>query len=420
MPLTLLLRLPAPGQQDCEWLTVDTSGLPAGGRQTGPLDAVAAAAAGCRVVLLAPATQVLLADPELPPGSGAKLARVIPFALEEQLTEDIDQLFFAVGRRTDRGTTSVAVVSREILQGWLTMLSQAGIEVAAIYADAALIPENPGQTVLWLEANRLAIRRPGAEPVTVEMEPVSEALAVTGLIDGALANGEPRAPESVLLYATAADWERVQHEFERLHDRFASLNVQLLPDGPLPWFARGLAASHAVNLLQGEFALATDYGSHWRAWRTPALLAAGLLFVHVAVQALQIRQANRQAATADAEIAQVFASAMPSEQLRDVRRQMQDRLDRIRKVGGGPQYFLRMTQALSVAAGGPQAINIEGLNFHEQTLDMKVSAANVESLSLLTKAVAQQGFTADIQSSAPAGQRIEAHLQVHAPRQSSK
>ena len=63
------------------------------------------------MIALAPATQVLLAEPVLPPGSGVKLVRAVPFALEEQLTEDIDQLYFAVGRRTARGGTSVAVVS---------------------------------------------------------------------------------------------------------------------------------------------------------------------------------------------------------------------------------------------------------------------------------------------------------------------
>ena len=69
-----------------------------------------------KVVALAPATQILLAEPALPPGSGVKLARAVPFALEEQLTEDIDQLSFAIGRRRSGGATPVAAVSRDVLR----------------------------------------------------------------------------------------------------------------------------------------------------------------------------------------------------------------------------------------------------------------------------------------------------------------
>ena len=111
MPQSLLLRLPAPGQEETEWLALDETGAPAPTRQRGSLSLAAAVARTARLVVLAPTTQILLAEPELPPGSGSKLARAVPFALEEHLTEDVDQLSFAVGRRRERGTP-VAVVSR--------------------------------------------------------------------------------------------------------------------------------------------------------------------------------------------------------------------------------------------------------------------------------------------------------------------
>ena len=85
MPQTLLLRLPAPGEEETEWLSIEDSGAPSTARQRGPLSLAAAVARSARVVALAPASHILLAEPELPPGSGAKLARAVPFALEEQL-----------------------------------------------------------------------------------------------------------------------------------------------------------------------------------------------------------------------------------------------------------------------------------------------------------------------------------------------
>src|ERR1700734_3085717 len=278
MPQTLLLRLPSPGQEETEWLTIDDSGLSETIRQRGSLTLAAAVSRNGRVVALAPAAQILLSEPELPPGSGVKLARAVPFALEEHLTEDVDQMSFAVGRRGPRGGTPVAAVSRTVLNGWISDLTAAGLEPLDIYPDISLMPDNPGQTVLWLEQERLAVRRAGALPFVVELSPVREALVVAGVIADPLDTAaEPKVPENAMLYVTSEDWEQCESEFAQLVGKFESLKVQLLPDGPLPWLAQSLEADDAVNLLQGEFAHTTDFAARWLQWRPPAFLAAALL-----------------------------------------------------------------------------------------------------------------------------------------------
>jgi general secretion pathway protein L len=191
MPHSLLLRMPTAGDDAGEWLGIDATGLPEATRQRGPLSLAAAVGRSADVIVLVPATQILLAEPELPPGSGVKLARAVPFALEEQLTEDIDQLVFALGKRRPGGGTPVAVVGRAVLKGWLSALSDAGIEPAALYPDISLLPLNPGQTVLWLEGSRLAVRRPGKLPFAVELTPVKEALIVAGVIADPFAPATP-------------------------------------------------------------------------------------------------------------------------------------------------------------------------------------------------------------------------------------
>jgi general secretion pathway protein L len=413
MPQTLLLRLPSPGQEETEWLTIDDTSQSETVRQRGSLTLAAAVSRTGRVVVLAPATQILLAEPELPPGSGVKLARAVPFALEEHLTEDIDHMSFAVGRRRASGGTPVAAVSRAVLQGWIADLKAAGLEPLAMYPDISLMPENPGQTVLWLEKERLAVRRPGALPFAVELSPVREALVVAGVIPDPLdAESHPKVPESAVLYITREDWTQSQGEFEELTEQFESLKIQLLPDGPLPWLARELENTGAVNLMQGEFTRTTDFGARWRRWRTPALLACGLLTAHVAAQALQIHQARRASAALDTQIAGVFSAAMPAETLQDPRRQMQSRLDRIRKSGASPEYFLRTLKVLSGAVALTPKTGIDALSYHENSLDLKVTAPSLASVSQLSKLIGKQGLTADIQSSTPVTDGIEAHIQV--------
>jgi general secretion pathway protein L len=415
MAQTLLLRLPSPGQEETEWLTIDDSGESETTRQRGSLTLAAAVSRSGKVVALAPATQILLAEPELPPGSGVRLARAVPFALEEQLTEDIDQLSFAVGRRNLSGTTPVAAVSRAVLHGWLEDMHAAGLEPLAIYPDISLMPDNPSLTVLWLEGERLSVRRPRAAPFAVELSPVSEALVVAGVIADPLETdpaAEPKPAESAVLYITREDWTRVQDEFEDLSAKFESLKVQLLPDGPLPWLARGLAGTEAVNLMQGDFARTADYGARFRQWRIPAALAAGLLVAHVAAQAVQIRQAKHETAALDGQIASVFSVALPNQTLQDPRRQMQSQLDRIRKSGAGPEEFLRTLKILGGAMAVTPKTDIQALSFRDDSLDLKVNTQSLASLSQLSQFIATQGMTAEIQSSTPVSSGVEAHIQV--------
>ncbi|HEY2686204.1 MAG TPA: type II secretion system protein GspL [Steroidobacteraceae bacterium] len=420
MPQTLLLRLPEPGSDETEWLALDEMNAPTLTRQRGSLSLAAAVFRSGRLLVLAPAAQVLLSEPELPPGTGAKIARAVPFALEEQLTEDIDQLVFAIGKRRESGGTPVAVVAKSVIEGWLSELRAAGLEPNAIYTDISLIPENPGQTVLWLENARVAVRRPGSLPFVVELSPIKEALIVAGVIADPLAAADAesaaKVPENALLYVTREDWAAHEAEIKALVDEFASLKVQLLPDGPLPWLARNLSDGDAVNLLQGDYARGTDYGARWRQWRTAAVLAVALLLVHLGAQALQIRQAKKDGAALDTQISDLFNSAAPGEPMRDARRQLQARLDRLRHSGAGPEYFLRTLSALVDATSATPKSNIESMSFHEQTLDLRLTAPDLGSVSQVAQVIGKQGFSADIQSSTPVSNGVEAHMQIHPPK----
>ena len=412
MAQTLIVRLPALATAETEWLAIDAGGQPIGPVQRGALAQAAGDAAGQSVVALAPATEVLLAAPVLPPGNAAKLARATPFALEEQLSEDVDRLHFAIGPRAADGATAVAVVARETLQGWIRTLESVGLAPRAMVADVAWMPENPGQTVLWLEGERLAVRRPQAPPFVVEATPLVSAFEAAGLIGAPLADDAPRALESAILHLTPQDWERVRDEVEGLLPRFETLRVQLLPDGALPWLARGRDARDAVNLLQGEFARRTAYADRWREWRVAAFLAIALLGVHVATDVARIHFANVASARAERAIAALYAVTMPGVPMREPRAQMEARLRAIRAGGAGPSAFLRSMQALTTAIGEAAPTQLRSFAFHQGTWDLSVSTQSVDALGRLTQSLARLGLHADIQSSTPTAGGVEAHLRI--------
>ena len=141
----LLTRLPPAPEIAATWLVVDARGVPSGPPQSGPLALAAPRAAGRRVCVLVPGAEVLLAEPEVPVRAGAKVQQLVPYALEEHLAEDIDELHFAVGKRIGESARApVAVVARAPIEAWLATHPEAAAAVAAWRSQSELIQARYG------------------------------------------------------------------------------------------------------------------------------------------------------------------------------------------------------------------------------------------------------------------------------------
>ena len=80
-----------------EWLVIDSSGARRGNVSWGSLSDAAEHSQTRKTIVLVPGTDVLLAEPTLPLKGGAKLAQVVPFALEEQLAADVEDILAREG-----------------------------------------------------------------------------------------------------------------------------------------------------------------------------------------------------------------------------------------------------------------------------------------------------------------------------------
>ena len=400
----LLLRLHRDAQEPT-WL------LAGGGvadPESGPLTLAAARAAGRPVIVLVPGADVLRTEAHLPAtrGSGAKIQQLVPYALEEQLADDIDALHFALGARAG-GTVSVAVVARKRMDEWLTLLQGAGIEPAALFADSELLPHNPTQTVALLEDDSVTVRTPSGGVLLLTADALGEALE---LAIAQSAGGT--APQGLVLYTTPAEWERHRSEVEAVRERLEGIQVQLLRGDPLQLLAGQLSGTSAINLLQGPYAPVRAMAEGWRTWRLAAILLASLVVLHVAGKAAELLTLRHQNKALDASIGQVFHAAMPGEQSTlEARRRMEQRLRQVR-AGEASGGFLDAIEALARARAGAPGITLEAVSFHAGVLDLKVAAPSVETLDQFAKALVPQGWQASLVSGSPAKSGFEGDIRM--------
>jgi general secretion pathway protein L len=267
------------------------------------------------------------------------------------------------------------------------------------------VPAAATGCTLLLEESLLYVRRADALPYVLDATDVAAALE---LALGASESGAESA-ENVTFYTGTAEYEQHRDAIEGLRERTASLQVKLLPEGVLPLLAAQAAGGAGVNLLQGPFGARSSFGTRLREWRLPASLAAAVALLFIANQAVGWWQMSRAERALDAQIAEIFAQALPGQPVVDPRAQMQGALGAGRGAGGG---LLPVMSALAEAMAQAPSARIEAMSFRGNALELRLTAPTVESLDGIKQTMNRDGMTAELQSATPRGGVVEGRLQV--------
>jgi len=410
----LLLRLPHDPTQEVSWILADGKGNALSAPQTGALDIASQRAAGRHVCVLVPGADVLLTEPELPSKAGAKLQQIVPYALEEQLAEDIDDLHFAIGKRAASSpTTPVAVVGLALMDEWTSTLKAAGLSPESMYVESDLLPLNPGHAVALLEDDIVTVRPPVGATISMPTDALTEALQMVRPA-GEAGEGTGRG---LILYTGAAEWQEHSPKVEAVRDQFDGIKVQLLTTGPLALLAQQLPIARPINLLQGRYAPQKTSAVGWQSWRVAAMLLAGLVALHVAGKAVELTMLKRQEKTVDASIEQAFRAAMPGENnATNARRRMETKLVAVRS--GGGTGLLPALGALVDARNSVPGTNVQNMSFKEGALELKMAAPDADSLDRVSQSLRSSGWDADLKSGNVAGDAYEGRIQIR-PRGTS-
>ena len=395
------------------WMVCNDDGHVLVNAVSGELVQAAPLATGRRIAVIVPGTEVLTTESDAPAKNAAKLAQVIPFALEERVADEIEDLHFAIGdRNSDTGRVPVTVVSRARIDGWLTELRAAGLNPQAIYPDAALLPAMPGQLIALLDNDAITLRLADGPPL------VMPALSITDAIEMALASnvsqveGLEPPPLGLLLYSGHDEWQAHQNEVDALRDRFSGVKVQLLPSGPLSVLAPAAASGDAVNLLQGALAVSSPLQKNWKSWRVAAVLAASLLCLHIGARYYELNRLQKSERDLDASIQEAFRTAMPGQQNAvDARRRVEKRLAELHGAGGAGS-LLPALSALANARNAVPAATIEGFTFRNGTLDLRISAPDAAALDAISQQLRAASWQADIGGGSSNGDTYRGSLKI--------
>lgn len=294
----LVIRLGTDADQPIQWLVwsseqqeVIASGELPGAEQ---LDSLHQRAGGRAPLVLVPATAVSLFEVHLPNRAAVK---ALPFMLEEQLAEEIDQLHFALGNRHGN-EQQVMVVKHALMATWLDWLDSADLHPRRMLPDALALPLKEEQWSALEIGGQWLVRQGEFQGFSCDQD-LLEIYMDAAIAEQAAQNQETQA--SVQLCC----WQPFDYQHQQLELVAApeELPMQLLAEQPASSF----------NLLQGRYAPRSQLAKYLLPWRYAAV-AAGLLFVISLVDmGLEIRQLSQQQAALKSQVVNVYRSVFPNE-----------------------------------------------------------------------------------------------------------
>jgi len=408
----LVIRLGVDREQAASWIAVDSNGTRTSQPVTGPLASAALDVGDRNVIVLVPATTVLTTTVDIPIKSGSRLRAALPFALEEQLADDIDDLHFAAGARREGGQVPVAVVAHEQMSEWLGRLDEAGLSASGIVAENYGLARIPGTMSLMAAENQIMFNDGADNEFVLQGAMPSDALAVVGALEES--DNEDQAPGHLLVYCSPDDEQRFQHDWNSLRHELASVDVNLLPDGVLPRLAVTVAAGNGVNLLQGRYGPKTEVAAMFRPWRYAAILFLTLGVLVFGGKVADYYRLTQEEVALKAQFAQVYQSIRPNDQ-----REVVDpvaTVNSVRRSLGAPsalQVLLPSLLELGRAIQQSQTANIEAISYRAGVIDVRLTAPDVATLDKIQKAVSSSGrFSAAIQSTDQVGDKINSRIQI--------
>ena len=216
-----------------EWITTDAGGAPAS--RIGALAELAAAAQDAPVFVVLTGAEARIAATKIPGKAERLVHQAAPFAVEDDLADDLDASHIVCGPELANGERPVAIVGRAILQQLLEPLTGAALRLSGLAPDYLLLPWREGMWTLVQSDAQVLVRTGRYEGFAIECDLLPTVLSKRLSL---------RRPTGLITYGEVALPPAV---------RDLPCTAHPLPAGALAWMARDSALSEGLNLLPSAY-----------------------------------------------------------------------------------------------------------------------------------------------------------------------
>jgi general secretion pathway protein L len=393
----IFFRLLAADQ--AEWASPD------GRTQRGALSELAAVVGNARQIMVVPGEVAILHQVLLPSRKRSTWAKAIPYALEDQLAEDLEDVHLILGNAPHDGRLPVAVVSHQTMRDWLDSCAQNGLSPTVIIQESLLVPWQPGQWSLLVENQRAIVRTGLWSGFSTEQDTlglfVAEALSEAG----------DAKPERLRIWCTNQDEFALPPALAEMECQIANPHVDALQ-----LLATTYQPGVALNLLQGSYSRQAPWGRWLAPLRATAVLAGLWLLLQGGAYVYESWQLRQESVRLHAEMEQIYKDAVPgATRIPNPRAQLETRLRELRATGAAGSSFIELLSQGGQPLRNHPEILLRGFNYRDGQLDVSLQGGDPAALDKLQQQLNQQpGLQTEMRTTQREGQ-LESKVTLKIP-----
>lgn len=354
-----------------------------------------------RLAGLIPGDEAAFCVADIPAKQQRFIAQALPYAVEEQLAQDVETLHLALGTRGAQGFP-VAAIDRERMANWMSLFSNwQGLTLDALYADAALLPPTADGWSVCINNELAMLRGPAGEWLSIQAFNLAMFLQTL-----AVAEGETAVPVTVYrIGQPTADSELIMAEIATQGG--LRVTTEHVDSSPVELLAlcQHQENTKAINLCQGDFRAGLAKQSALAPWRPLIVVAAAWLILQLGLDTGLGWYYQNQAAELNAQAMGVYQQAFPDDRRThpgNVRRVIQGQLRQNANSGPDLDFVTLMKyvgQQYSAVSGG-NGLRFNSLSYNQARGELVVDlrADNYDRMSRLRNGLTAQGLRAEIGS----------------------
>lgn len=354
-----------------------------------------------KTTLIIPGTQVLLLELTMPKTSRSQLEKALPFALEEQLIDDVKHLHFVAAKQDSNGNVNVAVVNKQLLKNWLQQCNAMGLYPIVVVPDYLALSVIPDAWHIYLDGERAILRQSMLQGLTIEQSQLPTIL--NALQEQSLEN-----------QTVAIDYDDANEYYPHEELSSTKFNVTMANEDKfcMQLFQQSLQQTPSpINLLSGDVAANKPKTTKINLWKFVAWFLLAWIIVIVASNLTQYYLLKRQLKQVNQQVTQLFKQAFPNAQTVDSPRIRIDRALKNRQTSGGV-FLTLLAQAGQQVQQSNSSVSINDISFHDNTLTLNVTATDFQALANLSSNLQRQGLKVAQQNATTQGKNVSATLVI--------
>ena len=386
-----------------KWIKLDSDSVPITRGAEARLEQVASIAQNAHVTVLLPLQSMLLTSVNTRARKTKHLQKAVPYALEDEVADDVENLHFALGQRYGENDYPVAIIEKNSLDLILQKLADADIYPDILTADVFGLPFREDTWTILIEDERALVRTSKFQGFTIDLHNLQQ------ILTSSLRQAE-KTPTELNVYRCDS------HESGVKKFNFP-INTNELDDCPPGLFADGLDENECINLLQASYQKKDKKHRQFAPWKAAAILFGvwiGLSIVSVMIDHARLSKEEKHLNTQIETLMRQTFPDMHNISADSARIKMESRLKNfIASANDGSQAgFMELLAMSGESMQQVGKVDIDTMDYREGKLNVSVKSSDIQMLDRIKQSLSNKNYLAEIQSANTQGSVVEAKLVI--------